>query len=311
MSTTRPPLDHAPGCTAEEMASGEMAYAEDEGRACGVAVACARDLSSCAQRYPALFPADPFDERLFLATAMANAFGSPWETAERIRIAARMSLWVFAADYLVDYRATTRSEIDGLAEACLAVADGQAPDSVPLARFLAELRDDLAAVPAFSRHRRAWRDQLDRYFTAMASEWEWKQTPARPTWQEYLDNADNFGSSLVNVSHWIATGDAYTLAHLGELREIGDTVQRALRLLNDLASYRRDLEWGDLNVLMLGLTPAQIRDRVSEIAADVAARTQPLRAEHPRLAAYLNRQVGYSMGFYGLGDYWGAPAEPA
>lgn len=283
----------------------------DDGRACAAAVACARDLRACAEKHPELFPPDPFDARLFFATAMANAFGSPWEPAARLRVAARMSLWVFAADYLVDYLATTRAEIDDLAAACRAVADGtDAAPSVPLAAFLAELRDDLAAVPAFAEHGGAWRDQLDRYFAAMTREWEWKRSGARPTWEEYLDNADNFGSSLVNVSHWIVTGDAYTLAHLGELRAIGDGVQRVLRLLNDLASYRRDLEWGDLNALLLGVTPDQVRERIEELAAGVTSRTDRLRPAHPRLAEYLDRQVGYSRGFYGLGDYWGTPADP-
>lgn len=297
--------------TAEPLPTYMADTARDEGRACAVTVACARDLRSCAERYPVLFPPDPFTDQLFFATAMANAFGSPWETAERLRTAARMSLWVFAADYLVDYRATTREQIDELSAACRTVAGGGAAGPVALAAFLAELRDDLAAAPAFAAHGDAWRAKLDRYFAAMTREWEWKRSAIRPTWAEYLGNADNFGSSLVNLSHWIATGDAYTLAHLDELREISDVVQRVLRLLNDLASYRRDLEWGDLNALLLGVTPAQVRAQVAELATEVTDRTSRLRPEHPLLADYLDRQVGYSQGFYGLGDYWGPPAEPA
>lgn len=297
-----PTVELLSACTADT--------ARDEGRACAVAVACARDLRSCADRFPALFPSDPFTDQLFFATAMANAFGSPWETAGRLRFAARMSLWVFAADYLVDYLATTREQIDELTAACLEVAEGGPPRSVPLAAFLAELRDDLATAPAFAAHRDAWRDKLDRYFAAMAREWQWKRSEARPTWEEYLDNADNFGSSLVNVTHWIATGDAYTLAHLDQLRKISDVVQRVLRLLNDLASYQRDLEWGDLNALLLGVTPAQVRVRIGELTDEVADRTAGLRPDHPRLADYLDRQAGYSIGFYGLGDYWGEPADP-
>jgi hypothetical protein len=287
-------------------------FAQLGGQAVALGMACARDLGSCARRHPKLFPADPFDDRLFFATAMANAFGSPWETAERVRAAARTSLWVFAADYLVDYLATTRAEIDDLAEACRAVAAGGEPSEVPLALFLAELRDDLAAAPAFAGHADAWRDQLDRYFAAMAREWEWKQAGAggRPTYEQYLANADNFGSSLVNIAHWIHTGDAYALAHLDDLRAVSDAVQRVLRLLNDLASYRRDLEWGDLNALLLGVTPDQVRDRIDALTREVAAMTVRLRPAHPRLADYLDLQVEYSVGFYGHGDYWGTPAEP-
>jgi hypothetical protein len=55
---------------------------------------------------------------------------------------------------------------------------------------------------------------------------------------------------------------------------------------------------------MLGADPA-------EVAEWIAARVDRCRASHRRLAAfdptaasYLDRQIGYSMGFYRMTDYW-------
>jgi hypothetical protein len=292
----------------------------EAGRICALAAECQRDLQEWAASYPELFPARPFDARLFSTVALANAFGVPWESADRLKIATRASLWVFAADWIVDHTAKTRGEVEAVMWDCMAVAvspppDTPAPDAAAsLARSLADLRTELATIPAFELHHPVWRDQLQRYLTAMAREWAWKAARAAGdagdglralTFEEYLGNADNFGSSLVNVSHWIFTGDQCTLDHLGELWRVSEEVQRVLRLLNDLASYERDVSWGDLNALMLDVDRATVNDRITTIVGHCRKLIRPLRDTCPREAVYLERQIGYSTGFYGLTDYWG------
>ncbi|MEK8110093.1 terpene synthase family protein [Micromonospora sp. M12] len=154
----------------------------------------------------------------------------------------------FAVDWLVDHEARTRAEIDGLTARCLAVAEGGKPaDDDSLGRFLAELRDELAAVPAYEIHGAVWRDELRTVLDAMAREWDWKQTAsgeALPTLDEYLANAANLACTVVNVVHWLNSDDPATLAHLDALVAASDQVQRIIRLVNDLASYERDKRWG-------------------------------------------------------------------
>jgi hypothetical protein len=286
--------------------------AAEQGRICALATDCLRDLQECATAYPALFPARPFGPTVFSGVALANAFGSPWATPAQIRIAARTALWAFAADWLVDYVATSRDEIDALVRGCEAVGDGGAPDpDVPLQVFLASLRDDLAGSLDWAALRPIWRDHLQRYLLANAREWEWKSAHASggvtglPTFEEYLANADNFGSSFVNVSHWIHNGSVRTTGPLQQLAEVSAEVQRALRLLNDLVTYERDLTWGDLNGLMLGLTRDDASRRIAELVANSRKLIEPLAAGLPREAAYLERQIGFSTGYYGMTDYWG------
>ncbi|WP_329085005.1 terpene synthase family protein [Actinomadura citrea] len=283
--------------------------ARHDGAVMAQAVKCARDLAKCAETYPDLFDAKPIDETLFNAVACANAFGSPWLTASGIRMAARTSLWIFGLDWLVDHVATSRDEVDDINRRCLAVAEGGAP--VPgdgLTRFLADIRDEAAGSPAFAALRDDWLAQLRRLLECGARELAWKSgdRAAWPTFDEYLENADNYGSAWVNVSHWIVHADQGVLDHIGELQAASRDVQQVLRLLNDLATYERDVTWGDLNAQMLGVERAQITTRIDEIVARCRDRVRPLRRDCPEAAAYLERQIGFSTGFYELSDYWGS-----
>ncbi|MEU8123615.1 terpene synthase family protein [Spirillospora sp. NPDC049024] len=282
--------------------------ARHNGAVMAQAVKCARDLAKCAESYPDLFDAKPIDETLFNAVACANAFGSPWLSASGIRMAARTSLWIFGLDWLVDHVATSRDEVDDINRRCLAVAEGAAPTPGDgLTRFLADIRDDAAASPAFAALRDDWLAQLGRLLECGARELTWKSgdKAAWPTFEEYLDNADNIGSAWVNISHWIVHADQGILDHIGELQVVSRAVQQVLRLLNDLATYERDIAWGDLNAQMLDVERAEITARIEQLVARCQDLVRPLRNDCPEAVAYLERQIGYSTGFYHLGDYWG------
>jgi hypothetical protein len=267
------------------------------GRSCALGVECARDLSRYATRYPELFPAKPYDPGFFHSLGLVGAFGSPWATAEELRVVNRAALWVFAADLLIDHFATSREEVAELVGGCVAVAGGEDPVS-PLTRFLAELRDDLGGDPR-------WRDQLERMLTAMEREWAWGESGVVPGLEEYLANADSCGSSFVNLSHWLFTGDPETSAGLGLVREAGDEVQRYLRLLNDLTTYDREARWGDANALTLGANRAEVTERMARHLREAAGLIETSRETAPRAALYLERQLGFNTGFYGITDYWG------
>ncbi|MFI0352454.1 terpene synthase family protein [Actinomadura sp. 9N407] len=277
------------------------------------AVRAGRDLVACAEAHPDLFSAKPIDATTYHAVACANAFGSPDLDARALRVANRTSLWIFGLDWLVDHKAAAREEIEDLNRRCLAVADGG--DPVPgdgLTGFLAEIRDEVAASPAFPELRADWRAQLARLLEAGAREWDWKAAAASgdkaalPSFDTYLDNADNYGSAWVNISHWIVRADPATLAHTGPLQTISREVQKVLRLLNDLATLDRDMTWGDLNAQMLGVDGAGITARIGEVVEGCRTLLAPLRNECPEPVAYLERQIGYSTAFYGVSDYWGS-----
>jgi hypothetical protein len=271
-----------------------------QGKICATAMECLRDLESCAATYPDLFPERPFGPTVFSGIALAMAFAAPSAPAERIRIVSRTTIWAFALDWLVDHVAQSREEVDAVINGCEAVADGAAPET-PLQAFLASIRDELAGRPAWPELRPVWRDHLHRYLRANAREWEWKSRGAPPTFEEYLANADNIGSAFVNVTHWIHTGTSEP----DRLAAANAESQRALRLLNDLATYERDVAWGDLNARMLGLSRAELAKRADELVRGCEALIEPLAAAFPEETGYLRRQLGFSVGYYGITDYWG------
>ncbi|KAB1905434.1 class 1 isoprenoid biosynthesis enzyme [Micromonospora tulbaghiae] len=280
-----------------------LAVAAEQGRVCALAAQGQRGLRRAAAAHPELFPGDPFDATLFSSIAQAMAFSAPWHSAAELAVTNRAVLWGFAVDWLVDHQATSRAEVDRITGVCLDVLDGSESGD-PLGRFLAELRDDVAAAPAYPVLRGHWRDTMARMLGAMAREWDWRRT-GRPTLADYLANADNLAATVVNVAHWIHTGSVSDAATLARLVEVSDEVQRALRLVNDLGTHRRDAESGDLNALLLVNDPAEVERRFVEQVDHCRVLLAKLAGEVPREADFLSRQLGFTTGFYRNTDFWG------
>lgn len=295
--------------TAGTIATGPLSPAEC-GRVSAVAGQVGRRMRAWAESYPQLFSAKPFDPELFTTLALASAFSGPWLTADELRMANRVCLWCFGLDWRIDYLASSPEQARETARRCLEVADGAPPGADDdLTRFLADIRDELSSAPAYAGLGDVWRDELARMLEAMIKEAEWKHAaPARPSFAEYLGNADNLGFCFVFTAHWIATTPppAPPPEDVAAIREASRAVQRVVRLLNDLGTYQRDVEWGDLNALLLGVDRDEVQRHVADLAGRAREAIAPLREPYPALAAYLERQMDFCAGFYGVADYWGA-----
>lgn len=271
---------------------------------CAVAGRAQRQMRAWATEYPSLYESKAFDPALFSTLALAAAFSGPGLSADELRMANRACLWCFGLDWRIDYAATSQAEVRETVSRCKAVADGAAPqDGDDLTRFLADLRDELAVRPAHAELRPIWRTELHRMLDAMALEWDWKAARgAPPSFAEYLGNADNLGFSFVFTTHWIHVGPA---GPVEAVVAAGRQVQRVVRLLNDLGTYERDVAWGDLNALLLGASRAEVEQRVAELTAEARELIARIEPTHAGLASYLERQMDFCAGFYGVTDYWG------
>lgn len=284
----------------------EFLAAAEHGRICAVAGKIQRDVQERAAACGDLFEAKPFDAALFSTFSLAIAFSAPWLDSERLRMASRACIWCLGLDWRIDYQASSASDVSGIVDRCLAVAGGATPDQADgLSGFLADIRDELAGVAGFAELRPAWLEELERVLRAMAGEWAWKSAGFRPTLDEYLSNADNLGFTFVYISHLIYTTGPAAVDDLPDLLGAGRAVQRVIRLLNDFATQDRDLAWGDLNALMLGEDPDEVRRRLAVLTRQAQDLIDPLRQRHPQVAAYLDRQMGFCVGFYALSDFWG------
>lgn len=277
----------------------------ESGRICAVAGQSQREMAAWAAAYPKLFAAKAFDAATISTLALATAFSGPWLDAGQQRMANRVTMWCFGLDWLVDYVAATPREARAVARRCLAVAAGGPPaGGEELELALADIRAELAAAPGYAELGPVWLDELRRMLAAMVRECEWKADGGLPTIDEYLTNADNLGLSFVFAAHWAFTQERP--GPVAAVRAASWAVQRVLRLVNDLGTYDRDLSWGDLNALMLGVDREQVRDRITALTAEARALLAPVRAGEPRLADYLERQMEFCVGFYGVTDYWGS-----
>ncbi len=286
--------------------------AGDCGRICAVAGQSQRDLQECAARYADLFPANPFDPALFSTIALANAFCAPWLGADELRIANRATLWAFGLDWLIDYLAKSPEEVHDVVRRCELVADGGTPAAGdPIGRFLAEIHAELAAAAAFPALYEVWRQEFQRMLDAMVREWGWQSRrttdphAALPSFEEYLANADNICFSFVYVSHWVTTSGPPPVRHIEELLAAGRATQRVIRLLNDIGTYDRDRTWGDLNVMMLGVSAEDLDRHIAALAAQCEEQLRRLHADSPQLAVFLARYIRFNSGFYRTTDYWG------
>ena len=295
-----PDPPHPTGPTGPDAA----AAAHASGVTCAVAAQGQRDLQRLADADPVLFPRVPFDGSVFSTLAMANAFSAPWLGADALRTANRASLWAFRVDWYADHVATSADQLAELTSACLAVADGAEPPD-PLTGLLAGIRDDLARGPEFRGAQPVWREELRRMLDAMAVEAAWRASASTVTVEQYLGNADNLGSAFVNVSHWLANPEPTVHNVVPQVLAAARAQQRVIRVLNDLATYERDVAWGDLNLLRLGLDRAGAEDLLARLTRELDDALVPLRAGQPRLATFLHRQAEFCRGFYGLTDYWG------
>ncbi|GAA3196539.1 terpene synthase family protein [Actinocorallia longicatena] len=265
------------------------------GRICAVAGQVQREMQGWARRYPELYKAEAFDPALFSSLALAYAFSAPWLDAAGLRTVNKVCFWAFGLDWLVDYAATSRDDLDPLLARVAGVAAGDGPVD-ELTAFLVEVRDDLdAAAPHL---REVWREELGLMLGGMSREWDWKRSGDLPDLDGYLANADNIGFSFVFTGHWIGTGGE---GDVSAVIKASRAVQCVLRLLNDLGSIERDRKWGDLNALLLGVEEDVVRARLAELTVSAEELLAPLP---PGLADYLQRQMEFCSGFYGVSDFW-------
>jgi hypothetical protein len=264
-----------------------------------------RDLQKFTAAYPEMFGDAAFDAALSGAVALANAVSAPEAPDAAVWAANRAGMWAFALDQRVDLRSRTADEVDGLAARCVAVAGGAPADpAAPLEVSLAGVRAGLVEAPAFGHIGPLWISELTGMVVAMATEWHWLRARGpMPSPSAYLENAANLGFSFVFASFLVALGGAPDRA-VADLVAASHAAQRAIRLVNDLATYDRDVDTGDLNVLMLGISRGEAVRLVQRYADECRDLLASVRRGHPVASAYVRRQVEFNRGFHSVTDYW-------
>ena len=228
--------------------------------------------------------AAPFDPALLSSVATAIAFIAPWHTAAELRITNRAVLWVFAADWQVDYlaRSVRRRPAGGEATASR-WPTARAPtggDTWP--GCWPTCATNWPPCPRSPGCVRSGATSWRRMLAAVAREWDWKNLPTDPTTGRaaHLDRVPGQRGQLrllLRQRHALdPTGDEKTLAQFD--RPAGRRTRRAAGAAagqRPRHATKRDAEWGDLNALSLVDDPAQVHDAARRADRPVPGATWP------------------------------------
>jgi hypothetical protein len=243
--------------------------------------------------------------------ALSVAAAAPFCSVEALISTARLSLWVFTLDDLFDEERVPRAELLRRTERYRALAfnrdDPPAGDS--LAAALCEIRDDLATYPLFKPLGGEWAKALCGTIDGMMREYEWRSSYRRegarslPSYEDYiLAGLYSIGGPPHMWASLITTGDPSTSHHREHLRSMEQMASTCIRLANDLQSYRKEVEEGKINALIIlshalqasGLAAGAVHDLAERrVRADIGSGLQRLaelqaarrtRTGHPEAA---------------------------
>jgi hypothetical protein len=269
--------------------------------ASAIAGATTLQVARLLQRWAARFPT-VVDLDLMFPVALTHTFCYPWHTLSELFLGCRVGLWVFHIDDIAE-----KAPLD--IPRLLDIAQGAAPDpGTPTEVVLSELRDELAGRPLFDSMSDLWRDTLSGLLEGMT--WERDTALAvvagapAPSVAEYLKYAVTIGSGFVRSSIWLASESIDLLPQIEMLTAALSEAVVAVRLANDLATYKRELtEPASLNILMLQdidepWVHREIRQRRARCAEILAPVIQETNA-----AAGVLRLIDYTTTFYLSTDY--------
>lgn len=207
-------------------------------------------LSRFATRYPAM------RHTRIPPLALSVAAAAPFSPEKALLSTAKISLWVFALDDLIDEELAPAAEILSrtrqynrlILQGKVRASDDQ------LLGALAELLQDHASYPLFQSLDDSWREALVGTIDGMLVEQRWLQqfrrigAAAFPSYQEYLANGRfSIGGPPHIWSTLVTIGDASTPWHLGHLRQMEELASTCIRLANDLQSHSRESADGKFN----------------------------------------------------------------
>ena len=293
----------------------------------GRVYALARDVATELDGWLTRHPAIPKTRVRSLALTFAAT--APVCSARSLASTARVSLWIFAVDDAFDEGSFDADTLFRSATEHAAIARGvQLPASTdhPLAIALHDIIADLSTYPLFGPLRGHWADALGGTLESMKVEHRWRdaqrESGSIPSYEEYIDNGRySVGGPPHFVTWMITIGESSVRDHFGALYELALRASTCIRLSNDLQTFEREAEEGNINsttilrALDSALSLPNAKKRVqSEIEAGIEACRALARDVDPRCnytRTSFIRLVDFVCEFYRSHDYHHAILSPA
>jgi Terpene synthase family 2, C-terminal metal binding len=220
--------------------------------------------------------------------ALSVAAAAPFAGVDALISTARVSLWVFTLDDIFDEERVPEAEMTKRADRYRTLAHGgsvTAPED-SMATALQEIRDDLTRYPLFEPLGGEWAKALCGTIDGMMREFQWRAmlchdpSAPLPTYEEYIANGlYSIGGPPHIWAELITANDPSTPEHVEQLRPMERIASTCIRLANDLQSYRKEVEEGNINALVLlgrnleaiGFWPEQAHHQAErQVHADIA-----------------------------------------
>jgi hypothetical protein len=232
--------------------------------------------------------------------ALSVAAAAPFADHSALVDTAKVSLWVFTLDDLLDEEGLSLEELRRRGASYRAIAHGEAvaDASDPLAMALIDVRNSLASYRLFPALAAVWAAALCRTIDGMLLELDWREAYRRdgasalPSIDDYVKNGlDSIGGPPHIWSAIITTGDPTVVNQMSLFSEIERAASICVRLANDLQSSPKEAAEEKPNSLVIlgqelvqqGFEPAEAsriaRIRVQEAIRRELARLDGLQAE--------------------------------
>ena len=231
-----------------------------------------RELHRWAARYPLIRRVRVWPISLSMAAVARFA------TVAELVSMARMCLWIFTVDDLIDEEIVPfpelRRRVDRYKEILLGARADHLRDRDTLVLALQNIRNNLSTYPLFAALRDEWAEAVILTLDAMMIEHDWRTTdrsnsgtPDLPDYAAYLDHGlYSIGGPPFIWTALIAIGDASTPRHLNHLKAMERPSSICLRLTNDLQTYAKELAEDNINSIVIRQREALASGRTSEEA---------------------------------------------
>ncbi|MFE8912137.1 terpene synthase family protein [Streptomyces globisporus] len=270
------------------------------------------DLRSWAAEHPQVLGATPIE-----ALAISTAAISPWRGAGELRLSARMYVWAYALDDHVEQNVRSLDELDDLFGRCEAVVRGGGrDDSHPLLASLSGWQSELERAPHYPKLAGLWGDRFAEALRGERYDWtaglarDRGEGPSDP--QEYLTYAASSNAWITHFPRWATSDRDDLVENLPLLDSALETIEVAVRLSNDLATFERErAEPGQNNILMYDTSPAWVQDELDRRSREAREQLDPSATAGFAPAAELLRLLDWSVTFYSGADFrgWGSDRD--
>jgi terpene synthase-like protein len=244
--------------------------------------------------------ADKYPEAMSFAVAAI----APWSDVESLSLFARMSVWLYGIDDVIDTEANSLDEVDDVLATCVSIASGgDRDDSHPVYSSLADLYAGLRRKPIYPDLHGLWTDKFDSCMRGMRYSWRFGRGQINPTIGEYIDDAHHGILHWINtLTFWISTADREILQHLDVLIPAADDLSVIARLANDLATSAREKREGIGNATLLAST-SWIMEEIARRREAVGRRLAPLLDAEYGPALFVTRAADWAVAFYRVIDF--------